>query len=256
MHPPHFPVHAFVRIFTSGRTLPSTSDSISASSDLLLMNLFNRIFTIIGLASLLLLGAALLIAPAELLGLMHVAADAARIYVFGSAPDLTRLIVRLLAALLWIAAVGGLLWLEVRKRPTVMLSVIRRDGGAVIQVAARTVEMRIHEAIDALPGVIAAHATARPRSKGVEITVDVRATFATDPVARAAEAADVVRTIVQSEFGLRLAGDPQISVRTASGIAKVDRKPSFFERLQRKREVVQEPPVETLPDSMPNQDAA
>jgi len=199
------------------------------------MNLFNRIFTIVSLTILLVLGAAALVSPGEVLALMHLAADAARVFVFGSAPDLTRLLVRLLGAVLWIAVIGGLLWLEVRRRPSTMLTVIRRDGGAMIQVSARTVEARIDEAVDALPGVIAAQTTARPRSKGVEIAIDVRATHATDPVARASEAAEVVRSIVQGELGLRLAGDPQISVRTTAGVAKIDRKPSFFARFGAKK---------------------
>jgi len=73
----------------------------------------------------------------------------------------------------------------------------------------------------------------KPRSKGVAVTIDVRATRETDPVACAAEAAEAARRIVQDELGLRLAADPQVRLRTTAGVAKVDRKPSLLTRFRR-----------------------
>lgn len=198
------------------------------------MNIFNRIFTIVGLAVLLALGAAVLLAPGQMLAWAHAAANSMRIQLFPGWADLTRMLVRVAAAIVWVAAISGLLWLELRRPPARMLTVVRRDGGAAIQVAASTVESRIDDAVDGLPGVIATHTTVRPRSKGVDVNVDVRATRETDPVSRAAEAAELVRGIVQNDLGLRLAGDPQIAVRTSAGVAKVDRKPSIFARFNAK----------------------
>ena len=190
------------------------------------MKLFNRIFTIAGLGVLLLVGAATLIAPAQMLSLMHTAADAVRASALAGMSDVGRAIVRVVAALLWVLICAGLLWLELRKPRIAMLSVNRRDGGSIIQIAANTVEARLVDAIDGLAGVITARAVLRPRNKAVEINIDVRSTRETDPVAKAAEIGDLVRNIVQNDLGLRLYNDPHISVRAGNGKAKVDRNKS------------------------------
>lgn len=199
------------------------------------MNIFNRIFTIVGLFVMLSVGAVVLIVPSEALAVMHVAADAGRLMLFPGWDPLPRLLLRISFASVWIVALGALLWLEVRRAPETVLAVARRDGGAIIHIAARSVESRIDDAVDGMPGVIAARARVRPRSKGVVVSVDVRATRETDPVACAAEAAEAVRRIVQNELGLRLAAEPQIQLRTTAGVAKIDRRPSLLERFRRRR---------------------
>ena len=218
-----------------------------------MMKLFNRIFTITGLAVLLLLGAAALLAPAAMLSLMHTTADALRTRAFTGMTDFTRVAVRILAALIWIFFFAGVLWLELRKPRSIMLSISRKDSGAIIQITTNTVEARLSDAVDGLAGIIAARATARPRNKAVEISIDVRATRETDPVAKAAEIGDLVRNILQNDLGLRLYSDPQIFVRTVSGKAKVDRnKPrSLFARLRQPEPTPEHETAATEPEASP-----
>ncbi len=76
---------------------------------------FNRIFVLVMLSLLLVLGAFVLIAPAAWLSLMQSIADWFRGTVFVAYSDTGRVLARVLMAIVWAALIGFLIWLELRQ---------------------------------------------------------------------------------------------------------------------------------------------
>ena len=189
------------------------------------MNVFNRLFTIIGIIVLIVSGTATLIAPATVLSFIQTTANTIHVNVFANMGELARLGVRSLAAVIFVLIMLGLLWLEVRRPAQRTIEVGRYTGGTTIKISTDSIESKIRDSVDSLGGVIGARVSANTRSKAVDVSIDVLATKDTDLVAKAEEVSAITRMIVQDHLGLKLYGKPQVTIKSGAGKAKVDRKP-------------------------------
>jgi hypothetical protein len=191
------------------------------------MNVFNRIFTVVGIVVLIVVGAATLISPATVLAFIQNSANLIRLNVFAGMTDWTRFGVRVLAAVIFVLIMLGLLWLELRRPVQRTIEVGRYSSGTTIRISTDAVESKIRDAVDSLGGVIGARVQATHRNKSVDLSMDVLATRDTDLVAKAEEIAAITRLIVQDQLGLKLYGKPQVTIKAGAGKAKIDRKPMF-----------------------------
>lgn len=191
------------------------------------MNVFNRIFTVVGIIVLIVVGAATLISPAIVLAFIQNSANAIHVSVFAGMTDWARFGVRVLATVIFVLIMLGLLWLELRRPAQRTIEVGRYTGGTTIHISTDAVESKIRDAVDALSGVIGAKVRATHRNKSVELSMDVLATRETDLVAKAEEIAAITRLIVQDQLGLKLHSKPQVTIKAGAGKAKIDRKPLF-----------------------------
>ncbi len=189
------------------------------------MNVFNRLFTIMGIIVLIVAGTATLISPATVLSFIQTTANTIHVNVFANMGELARLGVRSLAAVIFVLIMLGLLWLEVRRPAQRTIEVGRYTGGTTIKISTDSIESKIRDSVDSLGGVIGARVSANTRSKAVDVSIDVLATKDTDLVAKAEEVSAITRMIVQDHLGLKLYGKPQVTIKSGAGKAKVDRKP-------------------------------
>ncbi|MFN3705807.1 MAG: hypothetical protein ACK4WM_07425 [Thermoflexales bacterium] len=185
-----------------------------------MMHLFNRAFVIVTLVVLIPLGAFTLLWPAGMLSLMHTLADTARITFFAGFTDIGRFITRVSLAIVWVAVLGSLLWLETRRGTSRTIEVARYSGDNTLRISTEAVAEKLSENIHALEGVIHAKVKAKGRDRAVEISVEVTTSRDTDLVMKAEEVANLVRHIVQTELGLRLAGKPQVSIKAKEGVVR------------------------------------
>lgn len=181
------------------------------------MNTFNRIFVIVTLGVLLILGAFVLVTPAGFLAVMQSIANWFRGTVFAAYSDTGRVLVRLILAIIWIALIGLLLWWEVRRPGSRTIEIARYTGGSTIRISTDAVQEKVKEQVDAIAGVIESKVRATGRNRAVELSLDVSVTKDVDLVAKAEEVAAVTRQIVQDQLGLKLAGKPQVAIKARSG---------------------------------------
>lgn len=181
------------------------------------MNTFNRIFVIVTLGVLLVLGAFVLVTPAGFLALMQSIANWFRGTVFAAYSDTGRVLVRLILAIVWIALIGLLLWWEVRRPGSRHIEIARYTGGSTIRISTDAVQEKVKEQVDAIAGVLESKVHATGRNRAVELSLDVSVTKDVDLVAKAEEVAAVTRQVVQDQLGLKLAGKPQVAVKAKAG---------------------------------------
>lgn len=213
------------------------------------MNAFNRIFTIVILAALLVVGVFVLITPAGFLGLMHAIADWFRGTVFAAYSDTGRILVRLILALIWAALLGVLIWLEVRRPGSRDIEIARYTGGSAIRISTDAVQDKVKEQIDAISGVLDARVRATGRNRAVELKLDVVVIKDLDLVAKAEEIAAVTRQVVQDQLGLKLAGKPQVAIRAKTG--KAGSLQPTPDALPAPLHAADEAPAPPLPAAMP-----
>ncbi|BCX03587.1 MAG: hypothetical protein KatS3mg053_1525 [Candidatus Roseilinea sp.] len=181
------------------------------------MNTFNRVFVIVTLGVLLILGAFALVTPAGFLALMQSIANWFRGTVFAAYSDTGRVLVRLILAIIWIALIGLLLWWEVRRPGSRNIEIARYTGGSTIRISTDAVQEKVKEQVDAIAGVIESKVHATGRNRAVELSLDVSVTKDVDLVAKAEEVAAVTRQVVQDQLGLKLAGKPQVAIKAKAG---------------------------------------
>jgi hypothetical protein len=184
------------------------------------MNVFNRIFTILTIIALIVIGVATLVSPATVLAFLQNTANLIRQNVFGTMPDFARLAVRILAAVIFALIMLGLLWLELRRSSARTIEVGRYTGGTTIRIGTDAVEDKVREAVDGLGGIIGTRVKATSRNKAVDLMLDVLATKEVDLVTKAEEVANITRYIVQDQLGLKLHGKPQVTIKAKAGKAK------------------------------------
>lgn len=181
------------------------------------MNAFNRIFVIVTLVILLVLGVITLISPAFVLRTTQSIADAFRSGFFAPYSDVGRFIVRLIFAIMWVAFIGGLLWLQLRRPSSPTIEIARYTGGSAIRISTAVVAERIQDAVNGLDGVIDTKVQATGRNKAVELKLNVSAVKGSDLLTKAEEIAQVTRHVVQDELGLKLAGKPEVAIQEKQG---------------------------------------
>jgi hypothetical protein len=191
------------------------------------MNTFNRIFTLVGLVALIVVGAFALLAPAAFLSLLSNLANAIHTGPLGGMSDIGRFLVRLLAAAAYVGALGALVWLQFRGLGGRTVEVQRSTGGR-IRLTTRDLESRIQQQVNAISGVVGARVRVSERDNAVVAQLEVEAMPELDPVAKGEEVAVNTRLVIQDQLGVKLAGKPQVTVKSA--------------RLARPREKVVTPP--------------
>jgi hypothetical protein len=183
------------------------------------MNVFNRVFVIITLLVVMVVGAVTLVSPAFVLGLMRSAADTIRTTAFAGFTDVGRVITRIILALAWIGFIVLVIWAELRRPGSRTIEVARYTGGSAIRISTGAVADKVHEAVSAISGVIDAKVKATGRNRAVELRLDVSATKETDLVQKAEEIAVVTRQVVQDQLGLKLVGKPIVAIQAKHGKA-------------------------------------
>lgn len=189
------------------------------------MNAFNRVFVIVMLVILLVLGVATLLSPALMLGLAQSAANAIRSGFFAHYTDVGRFLARFMLAIGWALLIGALLWRELRRPGSRTIEVAKYTGGSTIRISTAAVAERVKEEVDAIDGVIDAKVIATGRNKAVELSLDVSAAKGTDLVAKAEEIAQAARRVAQDELGLKLTGKPQVAIEAKQGKANKPKPP-------------------------------
>jgi preprotein translocase subunit SecG len=189
------------------------------------MNAFNRVFVIVTLVMLLVLGVATLLSPALMLGLAQSTANAIRTGFFANYTDVGRFLARFMLAIGWGLLIGALLWRELRRPGSRTIEVAKYTGGSTIRISTAAVAERVKEEVDAIEGVIDAKVIATGRNKAVELSLDVSAAKGTDLVAKAEEIAQAARHVAQDELGLKLTGKPQVAIEAKQGKASKPKPP-------------------------------
>lgn len=178
------------------------------------MNTFNRVFTLVGLVVLAVLGAFALVLPSATLGLLHSIANSVHSGILGGASDVGRLLLRLLAAVVYVAAIGAVFWLEVKGFGSRTVEVQRSTGGR-IRLTTRDLEERIRRQVDAISGVVSTRVRVKEQNNTVVASLVVETLQDTDPVVKGEEVAAVTRLVVQDQLGIKLSGKPQVTVKAA-----------------------------------------
>ena len=191
------------------------------------MNAFNRIFVIVTLVVLLVIGVVTLVSPAFTLNLARSTADNIRNGFFAGFSDISRVATRITLAIGWLMLILLLLWAEFRRPSSRTIEVARYTGGNAIRISTGAVAEKVQDAVNGISGVIETKVKATGRERAVEIKLDVSATKDTDLVSKAEEIAIVTRQVVQDQLGLKLSGKPQVSIQAKQG------KPPKIKAVQR-----------------------
>ena len=183
------------------------------------MNTFNRAFTLAGLILLTIFGAATLVAPAMMLNFIDGAAAFFHTSVFGGMTDFARVLVRILAAVIFVAILLALVWLEIRGPASRTVEVARATGGR-IRLTTRDLEEQIRQRVDAISGVLHVKARVTERDNAVVASLDVEAAADTDLVGKAEEVAAIARNVIQDQYGVKLFNKPQVTIKAARAALK------------------------------------
>jgi len=167
------------------------------------MNIFNRIFTIITIFILTIVGLAVVVLPANL----QVASGSVL-----AAVESIQVSLRFAVALVFIIVMFLLLWLELRRAGSKTVEVARSTGSR-IRITTSHVEERLTQQIDALGGVISSRVKVGERDNQVVTQVEVVSSPGLDIIAKGEEIAAIVRVTVTDQLGLKLFGKPQITIK-------------------------------------------
>ncbi len=189
------------------------------------MNAFNRVFTLVGLILLTIFGAASLGAPATMLGFIDSAAAFFHTSIFGNMSDVVRLLVRVLLAVIFVAVMLALVWMEIR-RPALRTIEVTRITGERVRLVTRYLEELICQRVDAISGVLHVKARVTARDKAIFASLQVETAEDADLVAKREEAAAMAREVIQDEYGVKLFSKPHVSIRAARPPAFKPPKPT------------------------------
>jgi hypothetical protein len=181
------------------------------------MNAFNRIFSVIALIAILVVGVLVLVFPGVLIGLIQ-SLDTTIKSLSGNANGsamFAEAAVRILFTLLFVGLMVALLWLELRRSGIRSVQVMRHNGKGRLRVTAKAVEDRIHQRIDALPGVINSTVVIKAQNRALAVKLDVLAAHDTDLVLKGEEIVGAVRNVVQDDLGLKLFARPEVTMKAA-----------------------------------------
>ena len=177
------------------------------------MNRFNRIFTIVALVILMILGAATLQVPQLLADLVLGIGESIN-GVSGGTP-VAQWSVRILLTLVYVGLVALLLWAELRQSGVRSILVMRSTGNGKLRVSIRAIQDRVKEAVNGLSGVISTDITVNARKNALAIKLDVLTSHGTDLVLKGEEVVGTVRNVVQEQLGLKLFAKPDVTLKAA-----------------------------------------
>lgn len=177
------------------------------------MNRFNRIFTIVALVFLTIFGAATLLVPEALAGLIISTGQSVN-NISGGTP-VAQWAVRILLTLVFVGIMGLLLWMELRQSGVRSILVMRSTGSGKLRVSVKAIGDRVKEGVNGLSGVISADVLVNARKNALALKLDVLTSHGTDLVVKGEEIVGTVRNIVQEQLGLKLFAKPDITLKAA-----------------------------------------
>jgi hypothetical protein len=186
------------------------------------MNTINRILVVLGLLVVMVVCAAVFVAPIPVLGELNQGLQGLVGWLAG-VPAVWRIALGVLFALAWVFICIILLILEIAPRRRREVSVQKVDGGRV-EVSLRTVEEHLTYELDRMRGVLRSQARVTAQKDGV--LVDVRVDTAGDEAVplRASRVVELVRTVVEDKVGVKLARPPRVHLR-AQPIPPIPQRP-------------------------------
>ncbi|MCL4504649.1 MAG: alkaline shock response membrane anchor protein AmaP [Chloroflexi bacterium] len=195
------------------------------------MNLFNRIFTFVALVVLAIVGTATLITPDQVLLFITNTANTIHGGLLGSVTDAARIAIRIVIALIYIAVILALVWLEIRRPSSRHVEVAKTSGGQ-IRIHTADVEARIQQQVDAVGGIISARVHVDEKDRAVIAKLDVLAAPGADLVAKGEEVAAVTRIAVQDQLGLKLKDRPLVTIKSGKlkPVAETRARPSAADK--------------------------
>ncbi len=177
------------------------------------MNLFNRLVIIIIFILVAIAGAFALITPAGAISAVQAAANHGASLLNFAPPGILRTIVRLLFAFLWLALMGILLWLELR-RPNKRVVEVRGTDDGKVQLSTNDVQQKLTQSILNMAGVQKASVNVvAPSGKEIRASVEAVTDPDVDLSAKGTEIAALVRNVVEDQLGVKLSGRPQVNVK-------------------------------------------
>ena len=183
------------------------------------MNTFNRVFTLVGLILLTIFGAATLVAPAMMLGFISNVAGLFHTTIFAGMTDIARILIRILLAVIFVAVMLALVWTEIRGPASRTVEVARATGGR-IRLTTRDLEEQIRQRVDAISGVLGVNVKVSERDNSVVTMIEVTTAPDADLVSKGEEVAAVTRNVIQDQYGVKLFGKPQVTVKAAKSAFK------------------------------------
>jgi len=181
------------------------------------MNAFNRVFSIIALIILLVIGIFSLLAPNLITGIIT-SIDAGIKTLSnntGEGWSPAEWAIRLLFTLVWVGVVVGLLWLELRKPDFRSVQVMRSTGSGRLRVSTKAITDRVRQRVDSLSGIINSTVEISAQNKAIAVHLDVLSAHDTDLVLKGEEIVGAVRNVVQDELGLKLFAKPVVTMKAA-----------------------------------------
>ncbi len=181
------------------------------------MNAFNRVFSIIALIILLVMGIFSLLAPNLITGIIT-SIDAGIKTLSnntGEGWSPAEWAIRLLFTLVWVGVVVGLLWLELRKPDFRSVQVMRSTGSGRLRVSTKAITDRVRQRVDSLSGIINSTVEISAQNKAIAVRLDVLSAHDTDLVLKGEEIVGAVRNVVQDELGLKLFAKPVVTMKAA-----------------------------------------
>ncbi len=190
------------------------------------MNIFNRVVVVLDIVLTMIIVTLLLLFPQQ--GLMMIQATAKSLLDLGARirPEfvsLFRAILILIAVFVDVALVA-LLIAEFRGPRRKYIRVASITGGHV-SVTIDSIAGRLRYHIDPLPDVLAVKPRVSRKGDGVALALEIEAMADINVPRKAEEVLEITRQVIEDKLGLKLAGKPQVIIRTITAPSGAPPKP-------------------------------
>ena len=127
---------------------------------------------------------------------------------------LFRLPIGIILALLFDALAIFIIYLEVRR--TERFITVQNVAGGNVTISEGSIVQQINKQLRSFPAVKKVTPQVKGNRKGVKTAIDVLVADGTDVPALASELAEVVKSVVETDLGLKLVGAPQVRIKVAA----------------------------------------
>jgi len=179
------------------------------------MNTFNRIVVVLVLLALIPLLTILFITPHTILVNIGDRLMSFGYNLGGIEQPILRLAGGILLALIFDALAIFLIVLELKPKRKRYIQVQEIDGG-MATISADSIVQQLEYALDPLPGIIKVNPKVSAKRDKVQAMVEVLITPGSNVPETATNLVEVVRKVLTSDLGLRVAGDPQVRIKVAA----------------------------------------
>ena len=201
------------------------------------MNIFNKIFAIVTLIIAFVTGLIAILFPQTALAAVNGLAAGFHASFFPGTEGLARFAARAPLALAFTAAIGGLLFLELRSTRSSTIEVTKATGGKV-RVTTASVEKKILAGVLAMPDVLSAKVRVATRGPSLTAHIEALTPDTVDVLTKGDEIAGSVRAIAQDQLGLKMQDKPHVIIKPTKVKTPTPAARALFGR--RKRDGVDE----------------